>query len=105
MIEKARVFFSQLVTTVIFIYLMIRMGLNIMDNTNIVNRLDNIGFNFDSFEAVAVGLLLAYLAILSMIFVVWLMRWPKTNYAKKKKKKTAKVKKIDMGIVKDPKRL
>ena len=42
------------------------------------------------------GLLLVHLAALTMILVVWLMRWPKTNYTKKKKKRA---KQIPMGTV------
>jgi len=105
MIEKMRILFSQLVTSLIITYIMVKVGFKIADNTNVINRLYNIKLNFDSFEAIVIGLLLAYITMMLIMSVVWLMRWPKTNYAKKKKQKTAKVKKINMGVVKNPQRL
>jgi len=101
MIEKIRIFVSQLVTSALVVFLAVRVGLNIINNTGLKIRLSNIGFDhiYESFESIAVGLLLSYLAVMCMIFVIGLMRWPKTNYAKKKKKrKTAR--QIDMGKVK-----
>jgi len=104
MIEKMRIFICQLATSVFFIILTVWTVSNVMFGTNLNNRLSIIGFNYKSFESVAVGLLLAYLCALSMMFVISLMRRPKTNYAKKKKKRKV-AKEIDMGGIKDPKRL
>lgn len=99
MVEKVRIFMCQLVTSALFIIFAVWVAFNIIVNTDLNNRLSSIGLNYESFESVAVGLLLAYLSVLSMMFVTSLMRRPKINYAKKKKKKTAKVKKIDMGTL------
>lgn len=102
MIEKIRIFVSQFITSALVVFLATRTALKIIENTGLKSRLGNIGFNYESFESVATGLLLACLSALSMMFAIWLIKRPKTNYAKKKKKrKTARVKKIDMGTVKN----
>jgi len=102
MIEKARVFLSQLVASSLFVFLAVRMGINIINNTGLKSRLSNIGFNYKSFESVAVGLLLSFLAAICIMFVIWLIRWPKTNYMKKKKKKKRETaREIDMGTIKN----
>ena len=104
MIEKIRILMCQLVTMTLFVILTVWAAFNIIVNIDLNNRLSNIGLNYESLESVAVGLLLAYLSLLSMVFVLWLMKRPSTNYAKKKKKRKV-AKEIDMGGIKDPKRL
>ena len=96
MLEKIRILVSQLVTMALVIFSAIRIGINIIDNTGVKGRLANIEFSYEFLESVAMGLLLVHLAALTMILVVWLMRWPKTNYTKKKKKRA---KQIPMGTV------
>jgi len=98
MLEKIRILISQLIASALVVFLAVRMGINIINNTGLKYRLGNLGFNYESIESVALGLALAYFSVLMMILVVWLIRWPKTNYTKKRRK-TAK--KIDMGKVKN----
>ena len=98
MLEKIRIFISQFVTGILIAFLAIQIGRNIMDNTGFKNRLGNLDFNYESLESIAVALLLVHLAVFAMVLILWLIRWPKTNYTKKRRK-TAR--KIDMGKVKN----
>lgn len=101
MIEKARIFICQLVTSTLFVILIVWAAFNIIVNTDLNNRLSIIGLNYEFLESVAIGLLLAHFAVLSMILVVWLMRWPKTNYTKRRRGKAQKrARQIDMGTIK-----
>jgi hypothetical protein len=94
--ERFRIFISQFVTIIVIAKLAIRFLLDVIISTNLIAKFC---YHVDKVSIVVlIGLIVIAISVLK--FMIWLIKKPKIDH-KEERKKVAKEKQIDMGVIKN----